>query len=225
MLNATYWVVVLALLISIVELLRRKVLREKYAVVWLGLAFLLILGANFPERVNHLSRALGFQYLSNFVLFIFMILNLFISYRAYATDQQFEFKNPSFSGAGYSSHVLTIENQEYTRKKANQQAAAQAAKDAALAANSTTLQKFLNYLGEGVPGTFLHRIRRSQSAAEFHAICREFLDHDLAVGSLTEGIQKVLDPPRKSLDGQRNVLFALRVVETDFYRCVELGNN
>jgi hypothetical protein len=79
MLNTTYWVVVIALLLSIIELLRRKVLREKYAVVWLGIAFLLILGSNFPERVNHLSRALGFQYLSNFVLFIFMILNLFIS--------------------------------------------------------------------------------------------------------------------------------------------------
>jgi curli production assembly/transport component CsgF len=75
-----------------------------------------------------------------------MILNLFISYRAYATDQQFQFKNPSFSGDGYSSHVLTIENEEYTRKKANEQAADQAAQAAALAANSTTLQKFLNYL-------------------------------------------------------------------------------
>lgn len=75
-----------------------------------------------------------------------MILILLISYDVHATDQQFEFKNPSFSGVGYSSHVLTIENQEYTRKKANQQAAAQAAKEAALVANSTTLQKFLNYL-------------------------------------------------------------------------------
>jgi len=40
------------------------------------------------------------------------------------------------------------------------------------------MKKFLNYLGEGVPGAFLHQIRRSQTAAEFHGICREFLDHD-----------------------------------------------
>lgn len=79
MLNTTYWIVVILLLISIVELLRRKVLREKYAVVWLGLATLLILGAIYPEKVNQLSRAIGFQYLSNFVLFIFIILNIFIS--------------------------------------------------------------------------------------------------------------------------------------------------
>jgi tRNA-dihydrouridine synthase B len=40
------------------------------------------------------------------------------------------------------------------------------------------MKKFLNYLGEGVPGAFLHQIRRSQTAAEFHRICDEFLDHD-----------------------------------------------
>ena len=41
------------------------------------------------------------------------------------------------------------------------------------------MKKFLNYLGEGVPGQFLHRIRRAQTAAEFHGICAEFLDHDV----------------------------------------------
>jgi hypothetical protein len=58
----------------------------------------------------------------------------------------YQFKSPSFNGQGYSSHVLTIENQETTRR-------AQVAKDiqAALdkakadAANSN-IQKFLNNL-------------------------------------------------------------------------------
>jgi tRNA-dihydrouridine synthase B len=40
------------------------------------------------------------------------------------------------------------------------------------------MKKFLNYLGEGVPGPFLHRIRRATTAAEFDAICRDHLDHD-----------------------------------------------
>ena len=40
------------------------------------------------------------------------------------------------------------------------------------------MKKFLNYLGEGVPGPFLHEIRRVQTAAEFHRICAESLDHD-----------------------------------------------
>jgi len=40
------------------------------------------------------------------------------------------------------------------------------------------MKKVLNYLGEGVPGEFLHRIRRSATRAELFGICREFLDHD-----------------------------------------------
>jgi len=40
------------------------------------------------------------------------------------------------------------------------------------------MKKFLNYLGEGVPAPFLHQIRRSQTAAEFHGICAAFLDHE-----------------------------------------------
>lgn len=58
----------------------------------------------------------------------------------------FTFKNPSFSGEGWSSHVLTIENQEYARKKAIE-ADRKAKEDAlAAAATNTNLNKFLNNL-------------------------------------------------------------------------------
>ncbi len=40
------------------------------------------------------------------------------------------------------------------------------------------MKKFVNYLGEGVPGLFLHQIRRAQTADDFHGICGAFLDHD-----------------------------------------------
>ena len=40
------------------------------------------------------------------------------------------------------------------------------------------MKKFVNYLGEGVPAPFLDRIRRAQTAAEFHGICAEAFDHD-----------------------------------------------
>jgi tRNA-dihydrouridine synthase B len=39
------------------------------------------------------------------------------------------------------------------------------------------MKKFLNYLGEGVPGPFLHEIRRADTAATFHGICERYLDH------------------------------------------------
>ena len=40
------------------------------------------------------------------------------------------------------------------------------------------MKKVLNYIGEGVPAPFLHQIRRTQTAADFHRICDESLDHD-----------------------------------------------
>lgn len=79
MLNSTFWIIVILLLGSILELLRRKVLREKFAIVWLALALALMIGAIFPNLVNEISRNLGFQYLSNFVLFIFGVINFLIA--------------------------------------------------------------------------------------------------------------------------------------------------
>jgi len=57
------------------------------------------------------------------------------------------------------------------------------------------MKKFLNYLGEGVPGTFLHQIRRSQTADEFHGICKEFLDHDQPMAMLPLGVSSAVAPP------------------------------
>ena len=56
------------------------------------------------------------------------------------------FKSPSFNGQGYSSHVLTIENQEFTRQKAMRDAIQAAIDKAASDAKNTNLQKFLNNL-------------------------------------------------------------------------------
>ena len=58
----------------------------------------------------------------------------------------YQFKSPSFNGAGYSSHVLTIENQEATRQKARDDKV-QAALDRAVSdAKNTNLAKFMNNL-------------------------------------------------------------------------------
>jgi Zn/Cd-binding protein ZinT len=55
-----------------------------------------------------------------------------------------EFKNPSFSGQGYSNHVLAIEQLQANRaKELKEKAEADAAK-AKREAESTTLAKFLN---------------------------------------------------------------------------------
>jgi hypothetical protein len=63
-----------------------------------------------------------------------------------AAPLDFGFKNPSFNGSGFSSHVLTIENQEFTRRKALQDAIQAQLDKAAADAKNTNLQKFLNNL-------------------------------------------------------------------------------
>jgi|APGre2960657373_1045057.scaffolds.fasta_scaffold23138_3 hypothetical protein len=58
----------------------------------------------------------------------------------------FQFKSPSFNGIGYSSHVLTIENQEATRQKARDDKVQSALDKAASDSKNTNLAKFLNNL-------------------------------------------------------------------------------
>ena len=58
----------------------------------------------------------------------------------------YQFKSPSFNGVGYSSHVLTIENQEFTRR-VQVQKDIQAALDKEKADKANTnIAKFLNNL-------------------------------------------------------------------------------
>ena len=58
----------------------------------------------------------------------------------------YSFKSPSFNGSGYSSHVLTIENQEFTRKVQIQKDIQAMLDKAKSDAANTNLQKFLNNL-------------------------------------------------------------------------------
>ncbi len=59
-------------------MLRRQVLREKYAFVWLTIAIIVVLGALNPNLLNKLSSLLGFQVFSNFILLTFGLVNLLI---------------------------------------------------------------------------------------------------------------------------------------------------
>ena len=75
-----------------------------------------------------------------------LALALVISTGLEAAPLDFGFKNPSFNGNGFSSHVLTIENQEVPRR-AQLQKDIQAALDKAKAdKENTNVAKFLNNL-------------------------------------------------------------------------------
>lgn len=77
---------------------------------------------------------------------------------SFASELTFGFKNPSFSGLGYSAHVLTIDNLEQTRRqKIIDDKKAEAAKAAADAKN-TNLAKFLNNLESRIYATISQNI-------------------------------------------------------------------
>lgn len=69
MANRTFFIIFAAITILIViELLRRSVLREKYAVFWAVIATTFFIFAVFPAAPSRISTSLGFETTSNFIL-------------------------------------------------------------------------------------------------------------------------------------------------------------
>ena len=91
-----------------------------------------------------------------------------------ASEMVFRFNNPSFSGDGWSSHVLTLENQEYSRKMKIYEEKKAAEAKAAADAKNTNLAKFLNNLESRIYATI------SQKIAE-----QLFSDQGLTTGTFT----------------------------------------
>lgn len=65
---------------------------------------------------------------------------------AYGTELVHQFKNPSFSGQGAGAQWLTIENQEFTRRKAINDKLEAELKAAALEEKNSILNRFMNNL-------------------------------------------------------------------------------
>ena len=72
-----------------------------------------------------------------------ILLLAIIGLEGQAGNLSYEFKNPSFSGVGYSSHVLSIEQLQYNREQGVLDDKTAAEKAAERAAKNTTLSKFV----------------------------------------------------------------------------------
>jgi len=71
------------------------------------------------------------------------LLLLFLCSFTYASDLTHDFKNPSFSGQGYSSHVLALEQLQYTRKEQIKDDEEAAKRDAEREEENETVNRFL----------------------------------------------------------------------------------
>jgi len=78
--------------------------------------------------------------------FIFLFILIFFSNALKADEMLFKFKSPSFSGINSSSHYLTIENQEATRKQAIKDEIEAYKDELAREADNTTLARFIRNL-------------------------------------------------------------------------------
>ena len=82
----------------------------------------------------------------------------------FADEIKFGFKNPSFSGVGTGAHYLTIENQEFSRKKQIEDALEAARKAAEREAENTVLAKFIRNLESRIYAQFAKQLVESMFA-------------------------------------------------------------
>ena len=80
------------------------------------------------------------------MIILAMISVLFVVAALSADEMTHKFKNPSFSGEGTSSHYLTIENQEFSRKEAIREEIKAYIEDLEREADNTTLARFIRNL-------------------------------------------------------------------------------
>ena len=77
------------------------------------------------------------------MVFMGLLFYVFSTPISTASEMVHEFKNPSFSGNGYSSHVLSIEQLQFNREKTVKDDAKSAAAAAERKENNTTINKFI----------------------------------------------------------------------------------
>ena len=74
---------------------------------------------------------------------ITLVFCAFFLTSVYADQMHFQFGNPSFSGSGYSSHVLSIEQLQYSREQDAKDARRSATAAAEREEKNKTINKFI----------------------------------------------------------------------------------
>lgn len=77
---------------------------------------------------------------------VLLLLTLLSTSAIAAPLNDFTFKSPAFNGNGYGTYVLTIENEQFTRQQAINQAIQAAAQQAISNAANTPINQFLTNL-------------------------------------------------------------------------------
>lgn len=82
--------IALAVVVATVEMIRRRKLREEYAMLWLGTSIVLTITAVFPQIAFWLNRTLGITYVTLLVLGCFSFLAMIVMHYATAISRDAE---------------------------------------------------------------------------------------------------------------------------------------
>ena len=101
----------------------------------------------------------GVDVINGFVLGVASVLMLLLMTQlAYGAPIEHQFKSPSFNGINQSSHYLTIENQETSRKEAIKQEIEDLQKQLERDAENTTLAKFIRNVESRIYSTLSRQL-------------------------------------------------------------------
>ena len=129
----------------------------------------------------------------NLASFITGILIMYLwSAAVFADEIVHQFKSPSFNGVATSSHYLTIDEQEKTRRDEIAQEIEDALKEAEREAENTTLAKFLRNLESRIYSQLSRDIAESLFDSEKGGIGGEFELEGSIIKFLNDGINITL---------------------------------
>ena len=100
-------------------------------------------------------------------LLIFIIMGATVG----ASELTHEFGNPAFSGNGYSQHVLSIEQLQYSRKKDVEEAAKSAAAAKKREEENTTINKFIKNVESRIYANLSKQLVDNMFGTECSGVC------------------------------------------------------
>jgi hypothetical protein len=106
----------------------------------------------------------------------FILFSAIIAQNVYADQMVHKFKSPSFSGINQSSHYLTIENQEFNRKKAIKE----------------EIKAYQEQLKRDEENTTLARFLRNLESRIYAQLSRQLVDQLFGENPQTQGILELL---------------------------------
>ena len=124
---------------------------------------------------------------------------LFWSSVLHADKMTHQFKSPSFSGVGTSSHYLTIENQEFNRKEANK----------------AELKAYKEQLKRDAENTTLARFIRNLESRIYAQLSRQLVDALFGENPSTSGILELMGNTIEYSVSEDGTMITLKITDAE----------